>query len=141
MSFNPLHLLSLSLLRSSIPKQWAYSEWESLELGHLHGFLAFGYDCVSQACIFHIDNLELAILSGSPGSFSGELVIRNYNLKKKKEGQRCSTLLKRMNSGARHSNHRMTTHLAGQINYIRKEIIIVHLLHEMLIQMKVSQHR
>lgn len=85
MSFNPLHLLSLSLLRSSIPKQWAYSEWESLELGHLHGFLAFGYDCVFQACIFHIDNLELAILSGSPGSFSGELVIRNYNLKKKKE--------------------------------------------------------
>ena len=38
-----------------------------------------------QACIFHIDNLELAILSGSPGSFSGELVIRNYNLKKKKK--------------------------------------------------------
>ena len=85
MSFNPLHLLSLSLLRSSIPKQWAYSEWESLELGHLHGFLAFGYDCVFQACIFHIDNLELAILSGSPGSFSGELGIRNYNLKKKKK--------------------------------------------------------
>ena len=63
----------------------AYSEWESLELGYLHGFLAFGCDCVFQACVFHIDNLELAILPGSPGSFSGELVIRNYNLKKKEK--------------------------------------------------------
>ena len=77
----------------------AYSEWESLELGYLHGFLAFGCDCVFQACVFHIDNLELAILPGSPGSFSGELVIRNYNLKKKREeeiaiwGQRCLLLL------------------------------------------------